>query len=46
MKIKLELLKNHISDFVNSRIEDFEIVEEIILVFEKYSIDSGNCHDF
>ena len=77
MNIKLELLKNCISDFVNSHIEDFEInadeiadttainilteiqniikndnltdfeiVEEIICIFEKYNIDSGGCHDF
>lgn len=25
MKTKVELLKTHISDFINSRIEDFEI---------------------
>lgn len=77
MKIKVELLKTHISDFINSRIEDFEIdaddiantvaiiilaeiqeiikndsysdferIEEIVFVFEKYKIDFGNCHDF
>lgn len=77
MKIKLELLKNYISDFINNRIEDFEInadeiadtaaidileeiqniikndtltdfeiVEEIISVFEKHNIDYGTCHDF
>ena len=77
MKIKVEFLKNHISDFINSRIEDFEIdaddiantvaikilaeiqeiikndsysdfelIEEIVCVFEKYKIDFGNCHDF
>lgn len=77
MKIKVELLKTHISDFINSRIEDFEIdaddiantvaikifaeiqeiikndsysdferIEEIVCVFEKYKIDFGNCHDF
>lgn len=77
MKIKVELLKIHISDFINSRIEDFEIdaddiantvaikilaeiqeiikndsysdferIEEIVCVFEKYKIDFGNCHDF
>lgn len=76
MKIKVELLKTHISDFINSRIEDFEIdaddiantvaikilaeiqeiikndsysdfelIEEIVCVFEKYKIDFGNCHD-
>ena len=77
MKIKVELLKTHISDCINSRIEDFEIdaddiantvaikilaeiqeiikndsysdferIEEIVCVFEKYKIDFGNCHDF
>ena len=77
MKIKVYLLKTHISDFINSRIEDFEIdaddiantvaikilaeiqeiikndsysdferIEEIVCVFEKYKIDFGNCHDF
>ncbi len=77
MKIKVELLKTHISDFINSRIEDFEIdaddiantvaikilaeiqeiikndsysdfelIEEIVCVFEKYKIDFGNCHNF
>lgn len=25
---------------------DFEIVEEIVHIFEKYKIDSGSCHDF
>lgn len=77
MKIKAELLKTYISDFIKSRIEDFEIdaddiantvaikilaeiqeiikndsysdferIEEIVCVFEKYKIDFGNCHDF
>ncbi len=77
MNIKLELLKDYISDFVNSHIKDFEIdadkiadtvainmlseiqriikndlltdfeiVEEIVCVFEKYNIDAGGCHDF
>lgn len=77
MKIKAELLKTYISDFINSWIEDFEIdaddiantvaikilaeiqeiikndsysdferIEEIVCVFEKYKIDFGNCHDF
>lgn len=77
MKIKAELLKTYISDFINSRIEDFEIdaddiantvaikilaeiqeiikndsysdferIEEIVCVFEKYKIDFGNGHDF
>ena len=77
MKMKLELLKNQISEFINDRIEDFEIdaseiansvaiqmlaeiqkviqnedysdfeaIEEIVCIFEKYNIDAGSCHDF
>lgn len=77
MNIKVELLKNCIIDFIDSRIEDFEIdasqiadtsatkalreiqkiiqddtysdfdaVEEIVCIFEKYHIDAGSCHDF
>ncbi len=25
---------------------DFDIVEEIVCIFEKYEIDAGGCHDF
>ena len=77
MNIKLELLKNHITDYINYRLEDFDIdaseianttairalgeiqkvimteqfsdfemVEEIVCIFEKYKIDAGDCHDF
>lgn len=77
MKIKAELLRRYIFDFINERIDDFEIdadeiantvaikmlseiqeilknynysdfetVEEIVCVFEKYKIDFGCCHDF
>ena len=77
MNIKVELLKSYIADFINFKIEDFEIdasqiadttaiqalaeiqnvikndaysdfeaIEEIIGIFEKYHIDFGNCHDF
>ncbi len=77
MNIKVELLKNYISDFINFKIEDFEIdasqivdttaiqmlseiqkviknddysdfeaIEEIVYIFEKYNIDFGTCHDF
>ena len=77
MDIKLELLRNHITDFVNNKIEDFEIdasqiadttaiqalneiqkvikdesysdfeaIEEIVCIFEKYNIDAGFRHDF
>ena len=77
MNIKVELLKNHITDFIKFKIEDFEIdasqiadttaiqmlfeiqkvikeekysdfdaVEEIVCIFEKYNIDFGSRHDF
>ena len=77
MNIKLELLRNHISDYINCKIEDFEIdasqiadstaieilseiqkvikdenysdfnaIEEIVCIFEKYNIDIGYRHDF
>ena len=77
MNIKVELLNNYISDFIKSRIEDFEIdasqiadttatqmlseiqnviknednsdfeaVEKIVSIFEKYNVDYGSRHDF
>ena len=77
MNIKVELLKNHITDFIKFKIEDFDIdasqiadttaiqmlseiqnairnegysdfeaIEEIVCIFEKYSIDYGFRHDF
>ena len=77
MNIKVELLKNYISDFIQNKIKDFEIdssqiadttaiqmlseiknviintdysdfeiVEEIVCIFEKYGIDFGTRHDF
>ncbi len=77
MNVKVELLKSYISDFINCRIEDFEInasqiadstavqmlseiqkvikdenysdfdaIEEIVCIFEKYKIDAGCRHDF
>lgn len=31
----------------NVKIEDdFDVVEEIVLIFEKYNIDAGSRHDF
>ena len=77
MNIKIELLKSFIKDYIDCKLEDFEIdadkiadtaaikalakiraaiqneslsdfevVEEIVTVFEKYDIDSGTRHDF
>lgn len=30
----------------NENYSDFEAVEEIVCIFEKYKIDCGSCHDF
>ena len=77
MKIKTELLRNYISDFIKSELKSFEIdasdivdtiaiqmiseiqkviknenysdfdaIEEIVCIFEKYNIDAGFRHDF
>ena len=77
MNIKLELLRNYVSDFINNRIEDFDVdasqiadstaiqilaeiqkiiknesysdfdvVEEIVFLFEKYNISASPRHDF
>ncbi len=27
-------------------LDDFQTVEEIVLIFEKYNLDAGVCHDF
>ena len=31
---------------INPHLSDFEAIEEIVCVFEKYNIDFGNRHDF
>ena len=33
-------------NIVNGNKSDFEIVEDIVCIFEKYNIDAGGCHDF
>lgn len=30
----------------NDRLDDFEKIEEIVVIFEKYNLDAGVCHDF
>lgn len=77
MEIKLELLKNSISEIIISNLDaididiskiadttaisaiteiqqcikdsvlsDFDVVEKIVAIFEKYHIDAGSRHDF
>ena len=33
-------------NMVDGNKSDFEIVEKIVDIFEKYEIDKGGCHDF
>ncbi len=30
----------------DDRLNDFDMVEAIVCIFEKYGIDAGCCHDF
>ncbi len=30
----------------SNELDDFQVVEEIVLIFEKYNLDAGVCHDF
>ena len=43
MEIKAVLKSGNVVDGCRN---DFEIVEEIVDIFEKYEIDAGGCHDF
>ena len=29
-----------------NELDDFEMIEEIVLIFEKYNLNAGECHDF
>ncbi len=29
-----------------NELDDFKVVEEIVLIFEKYNLNVGSCHDF
>lgn len=35
-----------IQEILKKDLSDFDTVEEIVCVFEKYKLDSGSCHDF
>ena len=30
----------------NTELDDFEMIEEIVLIFEKYNLNARHCHDF
>lgn len=38
---------NEIKQYIqNDEVSDFEVVEQIVLIFEKYHISAGSRHDF
>ncbi|MBQ3426118.1 MAG: hypothetical protein IJH37_03110 [Clostridia bacterium] len=37
---------SEIQSILASDLDDFEIVEKIVCVFEKYKLNAGGCHDF
>ncbi len=30
----------------DNKLDDFEMIEEIVLIFEKYNLNAGSCHEF
>ncbi|MBQ9757061.1 MAG: hypothetical protein IJW15_01430 [Clostridia bacterium] len=40
-----EILKE-IQTVIQSNMDDFDMIEEIVCIFEKNEIDAGLCHDF
>ena len=41
----LEILQE-IQNVIQSDMDDFEMVEEIVCIFERNNLDAGVCHDF
>ena len=37
---------SEIQNILASDLDDFETVEQIVCVFEKYNLNAGGCHDF
>ena len=37
---------SEIQNILAGDLDDFEIVEQIVCVFEKYNLNAGGCHDF
>lgn len=44
--VSKHILKQIIKTIRNDKLTDFEIVEEIVCLFEKYDIDCNGQHDF
>ena len=41
----IEILQE-IQNVIQSDMDDFEMVEEIVCIFERNNLDAGVCHDF
>ena len=41
-----EILQRICTIIRNDKLTDFEMVEEIVCIFEEYNIWCGGCHDF
>ena len=41
----LEILQE-IQNVITGDMDDFEMIEEIVCIFERNNIDAGVCHDF
>ena len=37
---------SEIQNILAGDLDDFETVEQIVCVFEKYNLNAGGCHDF
>ena len=44
--LAVEILEEIVSVLKSCEISDFDIVEKIVCIMEKYEIDCGSCHDF
>ena len=44
--LSIKILEEIIVVLKNRELSDFDIVENIVCVLEKYEIDCGPCHDF
>ncbi len=42
----IEILNNIQQILKNDTLSDFEMIEEIVTIFENHNLSCGNCHDF
>ena len=42
----LSKILQEIQNVIQSDMDDFEMIEEIVCIFERNNLDAGVCHDF